>query len=184
MFHIAQSLLPEIFWKKFHLVPKLCLFEASGCWIFLRKIWPCWSSVQHRCCQDGEKHWCGGQMTKQDVGETKHCLRSLCFLWPGTTTGWNDTLWCICPKTKFSGTCVAMMCAALNFVRFKTGQIRQPWHQSPMWQFWRRWELRMEYLRRWAQSSRCQLHWWRRAKNARKKRRRVKKDLEDDWGEP
>ena len=60
-------------------------------------------------------------------------------------------------QNKFSGTCVAMICAALNFLRFRNGQIRKPWHHSPMWQFWRRWELRMEYLRRWAKSSRCQL---------------------------
>ena len=29
---------------------------------------------------------------------------------------WNDMLWYICPKTKFSGTCVAMMGAALTSV--------------------------------------------------------------------
>ena len=50
-----------------------------------------------------------------------------------------------------------MMCAALNFLCFRNGQIKQPWHHIPMWQVWRRWELRMEYLRRWAKSSTCQL---------------------------
>ena len=52
------------------------------------------------------------------------------------------------PNNKFPRTCVAMMCASLNFVRFINLQIRQPWHYSLLWQFWRRWALKIEILHR------------------------------------
>ena len=41
-------------------------------------------------------------------------------------------------QNKVFRTCLAMMCAALNFLRFRNGQIGRPCHRSPMWQFGRR----------------------------------------------
>ena len=123
--HRAQSLLPENFLKKFCLArfqSYACSKPAArpGCWV------PAFvnvglddPSVQHHCCQDDEEHWCSGQMTKQeedksvstgtpnldiikDIWETRHCLRSVCFVCQEQQRA-GTTCWCIFPEKSFLG---------------------------------------------------------------------------------
>ena len=74
-------------------------------------------SVQYYCFQDGENCVVGSCQTGEGqvcvatctlnfyiikppfkgVWETRHCLKSVCLVWPATKTSWKDMLWCICP---------------------------------------------------------------------------------------
>ena len=94
----------------------------------------------HRNTQFGYSQGCLGDRTLLEK-----CL--LCV-----TGNWNDMLWCIFPKQSFLG--VVWPWCALPSIFCAPEMASQPCVAVTVW---RRWELRMEYLRRLAKSSTCQL---------------------------
>ena len=100
---------------------------------------------QHRFCPQGEDSWCGWQL--QQLGGPDYTPTDLLPpavfevikpIWAQLTDkvllekcvrgatqnrneAWNGMLWGICPKTKFCGTSVVKLCAALTCLRFNNG---------------------------------------------------------------
>lgn len=179
---------------------------AKACWAaLLHKVAFADAARQHRCCPPGITSWCGWRRHKGGAGEPyspKDSLPVAVFevlkpIWLQLTDkallekctrgatqnrneAYNGTLWSLCPKTKFVGAEVVELSAALSCIKFNDGSHAYvkvfeamgvppgPYAVSAL--------QRIDATRlRFAQKKASE-----EARKARKRRRRVRKGIEDD----
>ena len=159
---------------------------------------------QHRFCPPGGDSWCGWQV-EQAGGEQYTARDTLPYavfevikpIWLQLTDksllekcvrgatqnrneAWNGMLWGICPKTKFAGADVVKLCAALTCLRFNNGLVSYLSVLEAMGMergVFAASILAEQDRRRISAADRKATD---RSKKARKRRRRVRKGLEDD----
>lgn len=178
---------------------------AKACWAALLHKVALSPRQRHRFCPLGVESWCGWQREKggaKEVYTPKDSLPEAIFevikpIWQqlcdksllerclrGATQNrneaWNGTLWAICPKTKFCGTQVVKLSAALACMKFNHGSVMFGRVLTAMGITPGRYtdahladtdDARLKYAARKGSAM---------AKRARKRRRRIRKGLEDE----